>query len=65
MKIRDINGKWIEITDLEKAIEQTGWYKEYQHIPPVESDKERQKYWSDLHEKLVKLKEQQNEQSSQ
>lgn len=29
MKIRDKNGNWIEVTDLKKAIQQTGWYKEY------------------------------------
>ncbi len=60
MKIRDKAGEWIEVTDLEKAIEKTGWFKEYQHDPPAESDKERQAYWRDLHEKLLELKEQQN-----
>ncbi|HRB71479.1 MAG TPA: 3-isopropylmalate dehydratase [Flavobacterium sp.] len=64
MKVTDLNGCDLEVTDLENAIEKTGWYKEYQHIPPVESDKQRQAYWSDLHDKLLKLKEQQNEQSS-
>ena len=56
MKIRDKNGNWIEVTDLKKGIWQTGWYKEYQHNPPVESDKERQTYWADIHEKLLALK---------
>lgn len=56
MKIRDINGKTIEVTDLKKAIQQTGWYKEYRHVPMVESDRERQAYWKDLHEKLLLLK---------
>ena len=56
MKIRDKNGNWIEVTDLKKGIWQTGWYKEYQHNPPVESDKERQAYWADIHEKLLALK---------
>ncbi|OWK98762.1 3-isopropylmalate dehydratase [Kaistella haifensis DSM 19056] len=49
MKIRDKNGNWIEVTDLKKGIWQTGWYKEYQHNPPVESDKERQAYWADIY----------------
>ena len=31
MKIRDKKGNWIEVTDLKKAIQQAGWYKEYQH----------------------------------
>lgn len=56
MKIRDKNGNWIEVTDLKKGIWQTGWYKEYQHNPTVESDKERQAYWADIHEKLLALK---------
>ncbi|WP_134091126.1 3-isopropylmalate dehydratase [Olivibacter sp. XZL3] len=56
MKIRDKNRQWIEVTDLKKAIRQTGWYKEYQHHPPTESDRERQAYWSDMHEKLKALK---------
>ena len=42
MKIIDKNGNWVEVTDLIKAIQQTGWYKEYQHHPPTETDKERQ-----------------------
>ena len=37
MKIRDKNGNWIEVTDLKKAIQQTGWYKEYTHNPPVKA----------------------------
>ncbi|MBN8785828.1 3-isopropylmalate dehydratase [Elizabethkingia anophelis] len=56
MKIRDKKGEWIEVTDLKKAIQQAGWYKEYQHDPPTESDKERQAYWADMHEKLLELK---------
>lgn len=56
MKIRDKKGNWIEVTDLKKAIQQTGWYKKYQHNPPAESDKERQAYWADMHEKLLALK---------
>ncbi|MDV4116246.1 3-isopropylmalate dehydratase [Elizabethkingia anophelis] len=55
MKVRDKNGQWMEITDLKKAIQQTGWYKEYQHTPSVESDKERQEHWADMHEKLLAL----------
>ncbi|MBX9449535.1 MAG: 3-isopropylmalate dehydratase [Taibaiella sp.] len=60
MKIRDKNGNWIEVTDLKKAIQQTGWYKEYEHNPPVKSDKERQTYWTDMHKKLITLRERLN-----
>ncbi len=60
MNIRDKKGNWIEVADLKKAIQQTGWYKEYQHNPPAESDKERQVYWADMHDKLLALKERLN-----
>lgn len=56
MKVRNMYGEWIEVTDLKKAIQQAGWYKTYQHDPPAESDKERQAYWADMHEKLIALK---------
>lgn len=59
MKVIDLYGKEIDVTDLEKAIEQTDWFKDAHHEPPIESDKERQAYWRDMHEKLIKLKEQQ------
>lgn len=61
MKIRDKKGKWIEVTDLKKAIQQTGWFKEYQHDPPTENDKILQAYWADMHEKLLALRERLNQ----
>ena len=64
MKVTDLNGCDLVVTDLEKAIAQAENFKDLHHIPPVESDKQRQKYWRDLHEKLLKLKEQQDEQPS-
>ena len=60
MKIIDKNGNWIEVTDLIKAIQQTGWYKEYLHDTPTETDKERQEYWADMHEKLKREKSNNN-----
>lgn len=56
MKIKDLNGYEIEVTDLKKAIEQTAGFKNLHHIPPLPTDKGRQEYWTDLHGKLVKLK---------
>ena len=60
MKIRDKKGNWVEVTDLKKAIQQAGWYKTYQHDPPTESDRERQEYWADMHEKLKREKSNNN-----
>lgn len=56
MKITDLNGFEIIVTDLEKAIEQADNFKDLQHDPPVPYDKERQKYWNDIYEKLLDLK---------
>ena len=53
------NGFPITVTDLPAAINQTGAYKTYAHRKPSQeqqvTDKERQAYWSDLHNKLLKL----------
>lgn len=57
MQITDLNGDTITVTDLNKAIEQTEFFKDY-HVPPVESDKDRQVYWDDMYKKLLALKEQ-------
>ncbi|SFC69756.1 hypothetical protein SAMN05421747_1202 [Parapedobacter composti] len=56
MHIIDLNGRKKEVTDLDKAIQQAENFKDMHHIPPVESDKERQAYWRDIYKKLVQLK---------
>ncbi|EJL74407.1 hypothetical protein [Chryseobacterium populi] len=56
MKITDIYGYSIEITDLQKAIEMAEFFKDCHHTPPHPTDKERQEYWQDMYEKLIKLK---------
>lgn len=61
--ITDLNGLRKEVTDLDKAIEQAAYFKDAHHVPPVESDKERQAYWRDIYEKLLQLKSKENEQS--
>jgi len=61
--IIDLDGRKKEVTDLDKAIKQAENFKDMHHIPPVESDKERQKYWRDIYEKLIQLKSKENEQS--
>ncbi len=65
MKITDLNGLEITVTDLNKAIEQVENFKDMHHIPPVPADKERQNYWKDIYHKLLVLKIKiENEQSS-
>ncbi|AZA95627.1 3-isopropylmalate dehydratase [Chryseobacterium shandongense] len=58
MQLTDLNGHTIKVTDLDKAIEQIEFFKDCHHVPPVESDKERQAYWGDMYKKLLALKEQ-------
>jgi len=59
--ITDLNGQRKEVTDLDKAIEQAEYFKDAHHVPPVESDKERQIYWRDIYQKLLQLKSKENE----
>ena len=67
MKITDLNGCQIKVTNLDEAIRITAEYKEYEHISDGFSDlyKRLNSYWTDMHDKLIKLKSKQNEQSRQ
>ena len=58
MKITDLNGFPIEVTDLDEAIKITTEYKEYGHEDKNYSDFDRiqKAYWSDMHQKLMELK---------
>ena len=60
MKIIDINGCTIEIDDLNKAIQITKQYKQYEHENNgfSELDKKLNLYWTDIYEKLLKIKSQ-------
>ena len=67
MKITDLNGCEIKVTNLDEAIRITSEYKEYEHINDGFSDLDKMlnSYWTDMHDKLIKLKSKQNEQSRQ
>ena len=67
MKVTDLNGCQIKVTNLDEAIRITAEYKEYEHINDGFSDLDKRvnSYWTDMHEKLIKLKSKQNEQSRQ
>lgn len=60
MKITDINGCQIEVTDLKEAIKIARRYKEYCHEDNSSSefDKRQKTYWSDMYEKLRAIKAQ-------
>ena len=67
MKITDLNGCEITVTNLDEAIRITAEYKEYEHLNDGFSDLDKRlnRYWTDMYEKLLKLKSKQNEQSRQ
>lgn len=60
MKIIDLNGFQIEVTDLDEAIRITADYKEYHHEDRrfSEFDKRQKVYWADMYEKLTVIKKQ-------
>lgn len=58
MKIIDLEGKEITVTDLSLAILQADDFRHYRHINPAyaEFDKQQQKYWEHFYQQLLKLK---------
>lgn len=60
MRVIDLNGYPIEVTDLDEAIRITAEYKEYKHENRSfsEFDKRQRAYWTDMYEKLTAIKEQ-------
>lgn len=61
MKITDLNGGEIKVTDLMAVIKHTETFKDYHHEPPrPKMDKSRQAYWADIYNKLLNLKTQLN-----
>ncbi len=61
MKIIDLNGHEMEITDLQLALMQADDYRHYRTSQPNELCRKRQAYWEDIYQKLVKLREQQQD----
>jgi hypothetical protein len=56
MKITDLNGQQIEVTDFTAALEQAEYFKDCHHIPPDPvADKRQQAYWTDIYNKLTAL----------
>ncbi|QHS55919.1 hypothetical protein GWR56_10380 [Mucilaginibacter sp. 14171R-50] len=59
MKIIDLKGKEIAVTDLELAIMQADDYRHYRHTDPSfkKLDEGLQGYWDDVYQKLLRLKD--------
>ncbi len=62
MKVTDLNGCTIEVTNLDEAIAITAQYKEYSHEDKnySELDKRQKAYWTDMYKKLTAIKERLN-----
>ena len=65
MKIKDLNGCTIEIINLNEAIQIIRRYKQYEHENKgfSELDTKLNRYWTDMYEKLLKIKSQKEEKS--
>lgn len=61
MKIIDLNGKLIEVENLNLAFQQADDYRHYRHNDKAfaQMDNELQAYWEDIYQKLLKLKTEQ------
>ena len=62
MKITDLHGCEIEVSDLKKAIRIAKQHTGYRHEDKSFSDfdKRQNAYWMDMHEKLKAIKEKSN-----
>jgi len=59
MKIIDLNGKVIEVENLDLALLQADDYQHYRVTTPTANDLKRYAYWEDVYQKLLKLKTEQ------
>ena len=58
MKIKDMDGRPITVTNLKDAINQAAFFKNLQHDDPAfsELDNYLKTYWTDFYNKLIELK---------
>ncbi|CAD0002107.1 MULTISPECIES: hypothetical protein [Flavobacterium] len=57
IQIEDKNGENVEVTNLNQAIKQADYFKNFSHTDKLfeKFDKKRQAYWQDMYEKLIKI----------
>ncbi|KIA82522.1 hypothetical protein OA85_16130 [Flavobacterium sp. AED] len=57
MQVADKYGKNITVTNLPEALQQADYFRDFAHTDKAfkRFDQERQAYWQDLYEKLVKI----------
>ena len=64
MKITDLNGQEITVTDLNAAIAQAADFKDCRHDSPEPvADSRQQAYWTDIYKKLIHLQKRHNYES--
>jgi len=61
MKITDLDGREIVVTDLALAILQADDYRHYRVIQPTPHDLQLYDYWEDFYQKLLLLDKEQND----
>ncbi|PAW95069.1 hypothetical protein CKK33_16835 [Mucilaginibacter sp. MD40] len=59
MKLIDLDGRVIEVENLDLALLQADDYRHYRVTTPTENDIYRYAYWEDVYQKLLKLKTEQ------
>jgi hypothetical protein len=59
IQVEDKDGKNITVTNLPEAVQQADYFRQLSHTDKVfmRFDQERQAYWQDLYEKLLKISE--------
>ena len=57
VQVEDKDGKKITVTNLPAAVQQADSFRNYSHTDKAfeKFDQERQDYWQDLYEELVKI----------
>lgn len=57
IQIEDKNGENVEVNNLNQAIKQADYFKNFSHTDKLfeKFDKKRQAYWQDMYEKLIKI----------
>ena len=58
MQLTDLNGKQIEVTNLDEAIRQAEMFMNFKHENPeyAQADEDLKNYWTDIYSKLLQLK---------
>jgi hypothetical protein len=57
IQVEDKDGKTITVTNLPEAVQQADYFRQLSHTDKAfkRFDQERQSYWQDLYEKLLKI----------